>query len=303
MQPSPGASTTCRWQGGLSESAVPGCVREGRRAAECGPCRQSVDARTLAATAKEYFLRSRGSWYESSITAVNAQPNAPKSPNWFLISAPFCILILAWAIYRGSGPGPSPAAVDIPAMTDRTTEAVAPPSPIRRVAAHSDAPVAPPEAEGATNPETIGADVRQQRTELLEKLVQSNDATLGAVKSILESRGIRQPEAAASAWILAQNWAISARSESLAASKIQDANQLGELAEARRRILIQPLEAEIAGLAGTAPDARVFSELEAVGRGLKDSPAPVAGLMPNRSSGSSQRGGRRARAGLASEEE
>lgn len=151
----------------------------------------------------------------------------------------------------------------------------------------------------------IEPETRQQRIALFERLTADNDATLAAVRRSFAARNITLPDAIASGWLLAQNWANAIRAEAVASAKIPDETTRRELAEASRRILIVTAETELRGMLGREPDAGLLSELEAVGRSLKDSPPPPAELIPGRAAGAAagQRPKRRARAVLEPEEE
>lgn len=239
---------------------------------------------------------------------VNSQPEAPKSTNWLLILAPLGLLILAWAIFRGGSPAPSPtpAAVvspDASVAGSPTTASVDSPLPSLPIRPRTGPQPVAPEPEPIPEAEAITAELRQQRTELFDKLAQSNDVALAAVKIAFETQGLRQPDAIAAGWILAQNWALSLRSEALASSKVQDPTQLAELAEARRHILIEAVQNEISGLLGSAPSPKLFADLETIGRSLKDLPPPSADLLPRRGLNNKPQRVRRGRVDLPSEEE
>jgi hypothetical protein len=215
------------------------------------------------------------------------------------------VLVIAWVLFRGNpesqtpttAPSTSPKTAQETPQAVRAAPATPPPTP-----APAPSLSAAPEANPA---ETVNVtpELRQERLELFQKLEQGNDPTLAAIRKSLTALGITQPEAAASSWILAQNWAIAARAEALVAAKIEDETQRRELAEVRQRILIRGPISEMRGLLGAEPNPTLLAELESLGRSLKDSPPPQADLLPDRAAGAARRDAKRPKSDLPSEEE
>lgn len=236
----------------------------------------------------------------NSVNASNPQPT--RSPRWLLPVVTLFVVVVGWVIFRGRPDNNSTPIPIAPAPTPPTSA----PQPVARISPTplapgpnlSAAPLTPDPAEAVV----ITPELRQERLDLLAKLEASNDTTLEAVRKALAAHGIKQPEATASAWILAQNWAISARAEALVNAKIEDENTRNQLAESRRRILIQSATREIQGLLDAEPDPNLLAQLESLGRGLKDLPPPSADLLPDRAAGAARRNASRPRSDLPPEE-
>lgn len=236
-------------------------------------------------------------------------PGSPASgrPAWLIPSLVVGLALVLWAFLGQRRPDPrvQPAPTPPGESSDSTTT----PAPalggsaLRSLAGGpKDPPSFEPPLDASAEGPPITAELRQERAGLFEKLTTDQDPTLAAVTKAFEVQGIRQPDALASGWILAQHWAIAARAEALVEAKIEDPAKRKELAEVRQRVLIGSAEAEVRGLLPSSPDSRLFSDLETIGRALKDQPPVAADLLPNRAAARAQREARRPKSDLPSEE-
>lgn len=234
-----------------------------------------------------------------------SSPTPSGRPVWLLPVTALFLAAIVWAFIsqrRAPSPATTGPASPPPATTPIIQGSAAPATPARIVAAF---PAGAELAPAPDSPETappITPELRLERESLFQRLSGQQDPTLAAVSRAFEIHGIRQPDVVASGWILAQHWAIAARAEVLVEAKVEDPAKRKELAELRQRILIQAAEGEVRGLLGASVDSRVLAELESIGRALKDSPPPLADLLPNRAAARAIRDARPPRPNLPQEE-
>lgn len=239
------------------------------------------------------------------MTSNTPQPGTGGRPAWLMPIVVLALVAVLWSFLgrqgRDSAPAPSPTPPATPiAEAGAQAPAEIRPRPAPRNPADSPGIEAVPDATDEAP--AITAELRQERTALFEKLSGIQDPVLASVAKAFEAQGVRQPDVVASGWILAQHWAIAARAEAMVEAKVPEPAKRAELAEVRRRILIGTAEAEVRGLMSASPDARLFSDLEGIGRALKDSPPVDADLLPNRAAAKAARNAVKPKSDLPSEE-
>lgn len=239
------------------------------------------------------------------MSSPTPSPGSAGRPAWLLPVTILALAAILWSFLgrrSGDAPGAKTPVSSEMGTSNRVASTVA---EARPRTLHRD-PASVPGIEAA--PETtseapaITPELRQERVTLFEKLTTAQDPTLSAVTKAFEVQGVKQPEVIASGWILAQHWAIAARAEALVEAKVEDPAKRAELAEVRRRILINVAEAEVKGLLGSSPDSRLFTDLEGIGRGLKESPPVDADLLPYRAAAKASRNAPKPKSDLPSEE-